>query len=242
MSDTTRIWTLVTWNIHSAIGLDGRFDLARVAAVLRELAPDVVLLQEIGDFRGWTPPGDHAAELGAALGLERVFAPNVVRGERRYGNALLSRFPIARSWTVDLSCPGREPRGALLAALDLGTGEPVPVASVHLGLGPRERRVQEERLLRRLAGETWDRLVLGGDWNHVRDRPVASFERARLRDAAAVLGARDRTSPSPLPLFRFDRVFTGERVQPLSLRAHRSPLAVRASDHLPLVARLEALP
>ena len=42
---------LVTWNIHGAFGLDGARDLARIAAVLRELRCDVAALQEVGDPR-----------------------------------------------------------------------------------------------------------------------------------------------------------------------------------------------
>src|SRR5581483_8443871 len=98
--------SFATWNIHSAIGTDGRFDLERVASVLRELDPDVAALQEVGDFRGRTPHSEHAFELARALDRHVAFAPTLVRAGRRYGNAILARAPIGETRTVDLSVAG----------------------------------------------------------------------------------------------------------------------------------------
>ena len=223
--------TIATWNIHSAIGTDGRFDLARTAAVLREIDAPVVALQEVGDFRGRTPHSEHALELGSELGLHVAFAPTLERRGRRYGNALLSRFPIAWTRAIDLSVRGHEPRGALLVRLDAPS--PLEVACVHLGLGPFERRAQEERLAASLPR---GRLAVCGDFNHLTERRVRL---GRLRDAACVLDRRARTCPSAFPLFRFDRVFVSAGLVPRSLGVHSSRAARRASDHLPLVASLE---
>src|SRR4051812_4783176 len=109
--------TIATWNIHSAIGTDGRFDLARIADVLRELDADVVTLQEVGDFRGRTPHSEHAFELARTLGAHVAFAPTLVKDGRRYGNAILAKVAIAETRTVDLSVDWREPRGALVVRL-----------------------------------------------------------------------------------------------------------------------------
>ena len=223
--------TVATWNIHSAIGTDGRFDLARTAAVLREIDAPVIALQEVGDFRGRTPHSEHALELGRALDLHVAFAPTLERKGRRYGNALLSRFPIAGTRSIDLSVRGHEPRAALVVRLD--APRPLEVACVHLGLGPFERRTQEEKLADSLPR---GRLAVCGDFNHLTERPVRL---GGLRDAACVLDQKARTCPSALPLFRFDRVFVSEGLEPRSLRVHVSRAARRASDHLPLVASLE---
>ena len=57
---------VVTWNVHGCVGTDGRFDPTRTADALRALAPDVALLQEVGDNRGVHPPIDQATDAGAA--------------------------------------------------------------------------------------------------------------------------------------------------------------------------------
>jgi endonuclease/exonuclease/phosphatase family metal-dependent hydrolase len=38
---------VLTWNIHSGIGPDGRYDLERVVRLVQRHEPDIVALQEI---------------------------------------------------------------------------------------------------------------------------------------------------------------------------------------------------
>lgn len=232
--------TLVTWNIHSGVGVDGRFDLGRIAAVLGQVNADVIALQEVGDYRNKTELEPHPEHLAATLGLGLAYGPNVVRQGRRYGNAVLTRFPIRHRRNDDLSYKTREPRGALRCDLEVAPGELLHVVCVHLGLGPGERKAQEQRLLGTdlltdRARET--PVVLCGDWNYLGTGPVASLAARGLHDAALTLGTRSKTCPSPLPVFRFDRVFTDARIRPLEVSVHRSALSARASDHLPLVFR-----
>src|SRR6476620_8443455 len=139
--------TLVSYNIHSGIGTDGKFDLRRVGEVLGEIKPDVIALQEVGDFIGKTPSDQHPEDLAKMLGLHMAYGPNVIRDGRRYGNAVLSRLPIIRSRNYDLSVESKEPRGALRCDIDLGAGRPLHVFCLHLGLSVGERRKQETLLL-----------------------------------------------------------------------------------------------
>jgi endonuclease/exonuclease/phosphatase family metal-dependent hydrolase len=59
-----------------------------------------------------------------------------------------------------------------------------------------------------------------------------------LRWLNALLGhsPRERTFPSRWPLFALDRVWVRPRHALLAFGAHHSPLAVQASDHLPVKA------
>ena len=43
----TRRLTLLTYNIHSGVGTDGRYDLGRIGRVLQAARPDVAALQEL---------------------------------------------------------------------------------------------------------------------------------------------------------------------------------------------------
>jgi endonuclease/exonuclease/phosphatase family metal-dependent hydrolase len=45
-----------------------------------------------------------------------------------------------------------------------------------------------------------------------------------------------RTYPGLLPLFNLDHIYYDERLELTRLRLHRTPTALVASDHLPLVA------
>jgi endonuclease/exonuclease/phosphatase family metal-dependent hydrolase len=236
--------TLVSYNVHSGIGTDGRFDLRRVGEVLQEIGPDIAALQEVGDYLGKTTEAQHPELLAEMLGLQLAYGPNVVRGGRRYGNAILSRLPIARTHNYDLSVKGREPRGALRCDLALPTGKRLHVFCLHLGLRPRERRAQEALLLTadiiRDAVRD-DPLVLCGDFNTWGNGPLPALARQAIHDAAHLLHAHHlRTYHSRLPFMRLDRVMVDDQVRPLHLTTHRSPRARLASDHLPLVLRFDA--
>lgn len=235
--------TIASYNVHSGIGTDGRFDLRRIGQVLQEIRPDVAALQEVGDFRHRTATEDHPEILADLLGLHMAYGPNVVRDGRRYGNAILSRLPILKSRNYDLSFRHREPRGALRCDLDLGGGKILHVFCLHLGLGVGERRAQETQLLSAdIIRDVFrpDPAIVCGDFNYWAQRPVPSLVRQALGDAALSLGTLANTYHSSLPFFRLDRMYVDSGVRPLELWAHRTAISRRASDHLPLVMRCEA--
>lgn len=235
--------TLASYNIHSGIGTDGRFDLERVGRVLQEIGADVIALQEVGDFRNKTPAEKHPELLAHMLGLHMAFGPNVVRNGRRYGNAILSRLPILKSKNYDLSVGRREPRGALRCDLDIGAGRPLHVFALHLGLGVGERRRQEGVLLSSdilRDAVRQDPVILCGDFNYWGGGPVPSMVLKQLHDAALIMDAPRKTYHSKMPFFRLDRIFVDQNVRPLWITPHRSDLAKLASDHLPLVMRFVA--
>lgn len=235
--------TLVSYNIHSGVGTDGRFDLNRVGEVLREINADIIALQEVGDYRGVTPKEDQPEHLADLLGLHMAFGPNVVRNGRRYGNAILSRLPILKSKNYDLSVGRREPRGALRCDVDLGQGRQLHVFCLHLGLSMRERRRQEALLLSadilRDAVRS-DPVMVCGDFNYWGPGAVPGLVRQAIHDVALEMDRRVRTYPTRFPFLRLDRIYMDSSARPLELRAHRTPLSEVASDHLPLVLRFEA--
>ena len=231
---------IASYNVHGCSGAGGR-DLARVARVIAETGADVVGLQEVGDLSGRDAPCQ-AQALADATGMALVYAPNVVRGRARFGNAILSRWPVLSSQAYDLSIPRREPRGCVRALLDLGRGAQVHVFNVHLGLSFRERSQQTARLLSddilRDAALGFPAVVVG-DFNLWLPGYVPRPLRRQLRDLAPTLKRASPTYPSRWPLFRLDRIYLGPGVLPRWSRVHRSPLAIQASDHLPLIAGVE---
>jgi len=233
---------LVTWNIHGGLGRDGRRDLARIAELLEAVKSDVAALQEVGDaHRGnvETELADQASWLGRRLGWFVAYGPNLVLRGQPYGNAVLSRYPIAHAHNYDLSVPRREPRGCLRADLTLPGGASLHLFDLHLGLSGGERRKQAAMLfsadLLRDAALAAP-LVLCGDFNMWSPLPGPIFRllRTSLRDAAAVAGSRRATYPSSLPLLRLDRAYVDSSVEVLGCGIVNDARARAASDHLPL--------
>lgn len=219
---------VMTWNIHSAIGPDGRYDLDRVLSLIRRHDPDILAVQEIESRNRGDRPSPFAALRGHFAA--HATAETLRAGDGAYGHMLLSRWPMEEEALHDLSYPGREPRSAISARVRTPGGYLGVIAS-HLGLRWRERRHQAARLAalaRRLPGP----LVVMGDFNDW------SWRGPVWRALAPVMPAvtRHRTFPAHRPLLRLDEIFC--RPAPLLGPSWRDPLAREASDHLPVVADL----
>lgn len=225
---------VATYNVHRCIGMDGRLAPERVSAVIGEIEPDVIGLQEVDTgFHDGGP--DQLAHLARATGLGAWSGPTLRNETGDYGSALLTRHPVLDIRRHDLSVADREPRGALEARISVN-GFPLRICVTHLGLRRRERRAQVARLLHILHGEPDDPLVLLADLNEwaARGSVLRPLRRA-LGPAPAV-----RSFPSRLPLFPLDRVWVRPASWLGAVRPHRSALARVASDHLPIVAEIHA--
>jgi endonuclease/exonuclease/phosphatase family metal-dependent hydrolase len=230
---------VVTYNIHKCVGVDGRHDPDRIVAVLREIDADIACLQEVGARRGVERHSDQWAYLGEATGCRVILGAGLRQRRSRFGNAILTRFPIQGARSIDLTVAGCEPRGAIDADL-LVANRVLRVIATHFGLRAGERRLQANRLMT-LLGETStasrreaDAVLLMGDLNEWRGRSgaIRAFDR-RLGPSAA-----ERTFPSWMPVLALDRIYAEGPAVLREVSVYRSPLARLASDHLPLVGTL----
>lgn len=217
---------MASYNVHRCIGRDARCDPDRVADVICELDADVVGLQEVsGD--------DQVAYLAKRAGFHAVAGPTMRREDGHFGNALLTRRPPRAVRLVDLSIAGREPRGAIDAELDVDVGT-CRVIVTHLGLRGYERRRQVEMLLANVVESARPELVvLLGDLNEWLG-PARVLRRLRASFACAAVAS----FPTVRPLLALDRVLVRPASAFVGLQAHDTPLARRASDHLPVRAEL----
>lgn len=85
---------IATWNVWATYGPWQRRQPA-IHSTLRAAAPDIVALQEA--YQSLDGSDDQALEIATTLGYDHVvFAPNLVMGDHRAGNAIVSRWPISR--------------------------------------------------------------------------------------------------------------------------------------------------
>ena len=238
---------IVTYNVHRCVGADRRLDVKRVAAVLAELKPDIVALQELDVGRARTGHVDQAHEIGHLLDMACHFHAALKVEEELYGDAILTCFPERLVKTGPLPGYDRmralEPRGALWVEVEID-GRPVQIVNTHLGLVPREQQLQAHHL----AGPEWlaspqcrDPLILLGDFNAT----TASVTYRTLcggLESARGLAPRKRptsTFPSALPVLRIDHLFVSKSIRVTDVFAPFSALTRAASDHLPLVMDFE---
>ncbi len=148
---------IATYNLHGAVGIDGRFLPERISDVLAEIDADIFTLQEV--------------PLGGA------HAPNVLDALQR-----MTKLHAVAGPTLDLSFRSREPRGALDADIDCG-GKTWRVVATHLGLASGERRAQVEQVLQTFDTPALPVILLGdlNEWfvyGRTLRRFVTHFHRA----------------------------------------------------------------
>lgn len=229
------VLALASYNLHSCVGLDGRCAPARIAEVLRELDCAVLALQEVDNRPGEHEESMQLEYLSRTLQMAAVPGLRIVRHTGEYGNAILTRLPIRRVERHDLSYSWYEPRGAIDVELDVG-GSPLRVVACHLGLRRAERRFQWRRLMAAVArGRSDIPTVVVGDMNEW-------WRSANtLREAHRWFGEPPAPAafPSCAPLLALTRIWVRPLAALLSVEVHRSALARKASDHLPLKARID---
>jgi endonuclease/exonuclease/phosphatase family metal-dependent hydrolase len=239
----------MTFNIQHGRGGDGRVDLARTARVIREAGADVVGLQEV-DRRYGTRSGfiDQAESLARDLGMHVAYgpaqdhAPTRPGGDRRqYGNAILSAAPIMDWENIDLPRSGsHEQRGLLRARIDVD-GVSWQVHVTHLQHDDPAERLVQARAIGLLLGTPGHTVILG-DLNAQPHTPEVRALTDILVDTwAAAGGGPGHTSASPVPSQRIDYILQSRDTRTRATAVLTSTLASTASDHLPVVADLEAL-
>ncbi len=221
-----------SYNIHKCVGSDRRFDPGRVLAVIGEIAPDVIALQE-ADRRF----GDRAGlldlpALAKATGLVPVPIANGHGGHGWHGNLVLVREGLVRGIN-QISLPGLEPRGALVVDLDLAVGK-VRVVAAHLGLLRHSRLLQIEALLAHARERTGRPVVMMGDLNEWRRQGRSAL--SRFTPVFGPVGRGMPSFPAYFPVLALDRVLALPQEIVEEIEVHETPLSRVASDHLPIKA------
>jgi endonuclease/exonuclease/phosphatase family metal-dependent hydrolase len=241
MASTIR---LVTYNIHKCRGWDRRVSPERIARVLAALDADCIALQEVVDGSPIGRP-NQAREICDAIGdtYEAVFGRNRDLRGADYGNATLTRLPVARSENYNITWKHREPRGCLRTDLRLGSGALLHVFNVHLGTSFLERRAQgplmlSDRMLNH-AAHTGPRVILGdfNEWTRglTSELMARQFQKIHLRGHQRKRGS----FPGPLPVLELDHIYYDEQLELVRFELVRTRLSLVASDHLPLMAEFK---
>jgi endonuclease/exonuclease/phosphatase family metal-dependent hydrolase len=228
---------IATYNIHAAVGADRRRDLERIAAVIEEIDPAVIGLQEV-DSRPSRGSADQAMWLATRLEMACVEGPMMLEGRGWYGNAILSRLPILHEQRWLFPNHSGEPRGAVGVVVEDPQGGRWRLINTHLDLWSRSRFRQVEALVRLFESDRPEPWILLGDLNEWRPWAPALSSLRRLGEVPPA----PPSYPSCWPLLALDRMVVRACRLQGPLRRHVTKLSQRASDHLPVVAEVGRIP
>jgi endonuclease/exonuclease/phosphatase family metal-dependent hydrolase len=228
---------VASYNMRKAIGTDRRRRPERTLEVLNEIGADVIALQE-ADRRF----GARASAMPLHM-IEEHSDYKPVPLETRdgslgwHGNALLVRKSIEVIDRELVHLPSLEPRGAVLADLKVN-GTDLRVIGMHLDLSGLWRRRQAHAILAHLDARAGDPpTVLMGDLNEW------SAKGGCLRDFGHRHSFADcgRSFHARRPIAQLDRIMVNAGLTVVESGAHHSAASRKASDHLPIWARLRAV-
>ncbi len=164
--NTFRVATLNIWNRFGP--WEAR--LAAIRAGVADLAPDVLGLQEVVRLAPGEGDGlDQAAAVAEGFGYHVAYGR--AHDERWYGNAILSRWPIARTHVYELPRAGTDERRSLVHAEIESPFGLLPFFCTHLNWKLDEGHVRIEQVrevvarVDALSGAGKFPAVLVGDFN-----------------------------------------------------------------------------
>jgi endonuclease/exonuclease/phosphatase family metal-dependent hydrolase len=237
---------VLSYNIHHAEGMDGKIDLQRIAAVIQSVSPDVVALQEVDRETQRSDGTDQAKELERLTGLKMVFGRAIDFEGGQYGNAILSRLPIQGVTNHPLPyTEGREPRAVLAVEVVIPGSSGGPASFVLLATHldqtrePTDRLASAHAIAKLVAGNPAMPTLLAGDLNAA----FGSSTMNALAEQWQVPGAGQTwpTIPVANPTRQIDFVLfrPADRWKVIEVRALQETMA---SDHRPILVRLDLLP
>ncbi len=242
--------TIATYNIHKGLShFKRRMVLHELRERLRELNADIVFLQEVqGESNGHArrhrnhPALPQYEFLADQIWPHHAYGKNAVYGEGHHGNAILSRYPIARWDNQDVSAHRFESRGLLHCEIPLpDASHPLHCICVHFGLfaGGRDRQFNAlvERIKQMVPPDA--PMIVAGDFNDWRNHASRLLaQELQLHEVFEVIhGKPARSYPVGMPLLRMDRIYVrGMGIQHGEVHAHHPWNKI--SDHAALSATL----
>lgn len=235
-TDTTVARTfpiIASYNVHKCVGRDRKFDPDRTTRVIQEIGADIIALQEADSRFGERTGLLDLARLERDCGLLPVSISAGTKAHGWHGNVVLFKEGLVRD-VHTMTLPGLEPRGALVVELELKRGGTLRIIAAHFGLLRHSRAQQVKVLVELMADKSDTPTILLGDLNEWR-----LGDRSSLHTFQSIFGPQPAAVPSfpaRLPVLALDRIMSNRKGVVSAVRAHDTPLARVASDHLPIKA------
>ena len=150
---------VMTYNIQQACDISGERSYDKQLALIREVAPDLIALQESDSTRISLNNNDYVRYFAGKLGYYSYFGPRTTTGT--YGTAILSRYPLQYTRSV-YTYSDQDEIGTAVAEIGV-SGKTFTIYNVHPDGSDTAMMVFAETLLEQSAGKS--NVIALGDYN-----------------------------------------------------------------------------
>lgn len=219
--------SLMTYNIQRGIDLNGNTNLSRIAEIINDNDIKIVGLNEVDQFTERSGFKNQINLLANKTAMNYIYGPNLYYTVGRYGNALLTKYPIISAANHNLPrFDQNEPRGLIDATIILPDKKEYHVLITHLSVNREERKLQLNWLENHIS-KLDKPYFLMGDFNG--ELEFSSLLQPVINDL--------KTFPADKPVKQIDYIFTNANIELIN----RESFNTTASDHLPLYIRFRTV-
>jgi endonuclease/exonuclease/phosphatase family metal-dependent hydrolase len=229
---------IMSYNTHYCVGMNKENSLGDIAALIKQTAPDIVGLQEIGDSA-------MAAELGRLAGMFVVFGPSLGK-MNGYGDAILSKYPFVYEGNHSIPSASSSRYQAMAVTVDFSKKSSqlgkVRLINTHFDwlktIGSKQARLATVDVIEEafFQGAAPIPTILTGDMN----AQPSSVEIEKLKKYGWVDSGEPgthKTISSTRPTHQIDYIFYRGK-ENFEVQSFSVLYGVLSSDHLPIVAEL----
>ncbi len=242
------VLTLMQYDINHGVGTGtyNNYNLQRIADVIKNADPDIVVLNEVDrNYDVRSNYDDQMVLLASQLKMYYEFQKTTYKAaipasfnkERQFGHGVLSKYPIGPASTQGrwiYTDYGTHFNGLLKVRIDV-SGNPMYLYVTNLGTDAADRLSQANEAVGFINPPNYTWKVLAGNINDTPGTPAVNSILTILSDAFS--GQQAFTYPSNLPAKRVDYIFAKSTIQ----ISDTSVIPSQASTHLPIVSKLKLL-
>ncbi len=237
---------VLTYNIHSAIGMDNQADWRRIAEVIGRTGADVVGLEEVTVNHAMMKDVNVPRQIGEFLKVNWVFgkALAINEGKGEYGIAAFSPHPMRLVREIRLPVPANhEPRLALVLKID--APRPYYFIVTHFSYDgeypdSETNRVEAVKVITAAVKEgKYAPAIMVGDFNSFPDAPCLNAARREWTICNDVNPELSFPSDTPNQLIDYICCYPKAAFKVDGVRVIAETMA---SDHRPVLAELSLNP
>lgn len=221
--------TIMTYNIHNAIGLDNKKDYKRIGEIINYYTPDIAALQELDSMTTRSGKNNVLDNISKVTGKHGTFAKAIRFDGGAYGIGTLSnQLPIK---VERIQLPGREEKRVLL----ITEYNDYIFANTHISLNEKDR-LESLKIIIKKAEKSRKPFILAGDLN---DIPGSETIKLLEKHFTVFSNIQDNTYPANAPNQCIDYIAVHKKYsRDVSLISAKVAEEPAASDHRPVLVQI----